>query len=123
MGTRCLTRVFDGDTEVCCIYRHWDGYPDGHGRDLKRALKGKHVVNGWSTGASKPEVDRLNGAGRVAAYLVAFLQAEGHNPNIMPPGTAGVGEEYEYRIELPDLDSITRAGPDGLPIKVKHRRV
>ena len=48
MGTRCVTLVqqvgtdFDGTEkleELFRFYRHWDGYPSGHGMDLVNACK------------------------------------------------------------------------------------
>ena len=46
MGTRCVTLVrqtnhgFGGDREeeLFRFYRHWDGYPDGHGYQMALAL-------------------------------------------------------------------------------------
>ena len=48
MGTRCVTvfknKQLNWDTnepesvEVCRFYRHWDGYPDGHGADIARSV-------------------------------------------------------------------------------------
>ena len=119
MGTRCLTRVFDGDQEIACIYRHYDGYPDGMGHDLAGWLDGKRVVNGYSSAAKLPREMRLNGPGRVAAFLVSALFDHGNDPEIMPPGTSNIGEDYEYHVKCPDLGMIDSLKPDnydGLPI-------
>ena len=36
MGTRSLTTFIDDHTEeeIVVMYRQYDGYPEGHGRDL-----------------------------------------------------------------------------------------
>ena len=48
MGTRSLTTFIDNDTkeEIVVMYRQFDGYPSGHGRDLINFLDGIKVVNG-----------------------------------------------------------------------------
>lgn len=123
MGTRCLTRVFDGDKEIACIYRHYDGYPDGHGQELVDMLADKRCVNGYSSGAKLPKEQRLNGPGRVAAFIVAALFADGRDPDIMPPGTSDIWEDYEYHVKCPTLEAIEalkgQANYDGLPISVE----
>ena len=41
MGTRSITVVYDeyNDKPVVCMYRQFDGYPSGHGRELAEILK------------------------------------------------------------------------------------
>ena len=50
MSTRSITHIHEAHTGeeriVCSFYRHCDGYPDGHGKDLKEWLEGKRLVNG-----------------------------------------------------------------------------
>lgn len=122
MGTRSVTRVFEGDTEVCTIYRHWDGYPEGHGAWLIEALEGKTAVNGWCSAATKPKQDLLNGAGRAAGYLIAKLYNDGHNPDVLPTGTKDADQDYEYHVKMPTIAAIDAAKPaayDGLPIGIE----
>ena len=40
MGTRSLTTFIDNNTkeEIVVMYRQYDGYPGGHGRDLLNFL-------------------------------------------------------------------------------------
>lgn len=38
MATRCATIVHKDGRELCRHYRHYDGYPDGHGADLAMSL-------------------------------------------------------------------------------------
>ncbi len=117
MGTRCLTKVFDGAEEVCCIFRHWDGYPDGHGKDLLEMLADKRVVNGYSSAAKLPQAQRLNGPGRVAAFIVKTLFDQKRDPDILPPGTT-CGEDFEYRVICPPI-SYDDSPPDGRPLVVE----
>ena len=50
MGTRSLT-VFNNEmdnSEIVVLYRQYDGYPTGHGRDLFSFLNNIEIVNGIS---------------------------------------------------------------------------
>lgn len=100
MGTRSITVVserWQADQEykpVATIYRHWDGYPEGHGVDLASFLDGLVLVNG--IGSDMPE-KFANGPGSLAAQLVSFLQEQGHNPNLCEHGSV-MGQEYEYHV-------------------------
>ena len=39
MGTRSLTFVYDEDgRKIINMYRQYDGYPSGHGKDLAESL-------------------------------------------------------------------------------------
>lgn len=116
MSTRCLTRVFEGDQEVCCIYRHHDGYPDGHGKELADFVATKRIVNGYSSRSTLRRVAMANGAGRLAAQIVTFF--EENDPDIMPPGTKDIWEDYEYHVKCPTADQA-RDKDDGLPIVVE----
>lgn len=120
MGTRCLTRVFDGKEELLCIYRHFDGYPSAQGADITAILKDRRVVNGMSG-----DPNELNGAGQVATHLVIKL-SERAKIDICPTGTKEVWEEYEYHVLVPSLDAIDAkhrtekfGDPRGLPIHVR----
>ena len=107
MGTRCITVIrsrwgTDGDWSTnATIYRHWDGYLEGHGRWLHDFLKDLHVVNGIDS--NMPE-RYANGPGRLAAMLVSELQADGHDPDLVPHGSI-MGQEYHYQIDVTFGDS------------------
>jgi hypothetical protein len=120
MGTRALTRVFEGDTELVCIYRQFDGYPDGLGEELRDFCAKKKVVNGIS---SKHEPGTVaNGAGCLAAMLVTHLKgSRAGNVYIHPVGSKACGEEYEYHVKCPSYDVIDENGPQ--PIVVEGFRV
>ncbi len=38
MGTRSLTILCGRDAEIAVLYRQYDGYPEGHGRELAEIL-------------------------------------------------------------------------------------
>ena len=79
MGTRSLTFIHEMDHGclndeklVCVFFRHFDGYPSGHGQDLADFLKDKKLVNGKG-----PDFDKLtmfNRAGTMAVKLVNHIQ-------------------------------------------------
>lgn len=113
MGTRHLTVIQDiGKEEICCMYGQWDGYPTGHGADLKEFLDGFEILNGYTTeDEEKPKV--ANGMGCLASQLIGYFKIgrkdrEGKviSPlksayHLMVPGTRETGEEYIYTIYLP----------------------
>lgn len=94
MGTRCLTRVFEDGKEILCMYRQFDGYPDGHGDELAKFLAPITVVNG--IGGTNKNI--ANGMGCLAAQLVASFKTEPGGFYIMAPGTKDVGEQYTYHV-------------------------
>lgn len=100
MGTRSLTHVIDEDKEILCLYRQFDGYPEGHGAELAKFLKGKRLINGIC-GQTLDEA--WNGAGCMAAALVASLKDRIGNVYVYPPGSTDCGEEYTYTLRVKDL--------------------
>lgn len=99
MGTRSLTIVRSGGVEILNFYRQMDGYPTGHGKELKDFLAGIEIVNGYS-GEMKVGT-HANGMGCLAAQLVAHLKNL-HGLGgiyIKAPGARRLGEEYIYQLE------------------------
>ncbi len=100
MGTRSITVVtsqWDVKDDVmhnATIYRHWDGYLDGHGRWLANFLEDAVVTNGQIDGAKN-----FNGPGRLASGIVAAMQEAGQNPDLMKQG-AVCGQEFEYHVHV-----------------------
>lgn len=92
MGTRSLTRIMDGDSELLCIYRHCDGYPSGHGEALVNALANRKIVNG--IGDYTEAV--FNGMRCLAASVIAALKDGPGGIYVYPVGSKGHGEEYTY---------------------------
>jgi hypothetical protein len=94
MGTRSLTRVFDGDKEIACIYRQFDGYRTGHGKALADFILSRPFVNGIS---GSREV--FNGMGCFAAQLIGHLKGDQAGAiYLYAPGTSDVWEEYVYEV-------------------------
>ena len=84
MATRSLTRVIKRQSglnfaeghkhpEKACVnmYRHYDGYPKGHGIELAEFLRDFRVVNGLG---SEGETKIANGYGCLAAQIVAHFK-------------------------------------------------
>lgn len=112
MGTRSTTIVLDGNSEICRIYRQYDGYPEGHGVDLAKIcnvtlVNGFHGDMTWDTHA--------NGMQDLAATIVAKLKTGIGNVYLEPTG----GEindwvEYVYYIRAKgNRPSIEVASFDG----------
>ncbi len=116
MGTRCLTTVMDRNEEILCLYRQFDGYPEGHGIELLAAFKGWRVSNGIGSGV---EIERsANGMGCFAAQVVQIFKTAGTHDRkaghvtkngaavggyyIYAPRARGVGEEFIYRLSERD---------------------
>lgn len=99
MGTRCLTVVMDGNKEILCMYRQYDGYISGHGAELKKFAHGFKIVNGFGSDTPKKSA---NGMGCFAAQLVAHFKGKKENQiggfYIEAPETREVGEEFIYRL-------------------------
>jgi hypothetical protein len=95
MGTRCLTFVYDGDEVLLNMYRQFDGYPSGHGRELAEFLEGMEIVNGYN-----PDDKRkiANGMGCLAAQLIARFKVGVGGFYIEPPSAKDCGQDYEYHV-------------------------
>ena len=115
MGTWSLTYIKNGspaDETIACIYRQYDGYPEGHGKDLAEFLQGFKVVNGL--GINNPE-KTANGMGCLAAQIVAHFKERPGDIYLYPPETEDVGEEYIYYIWIGNSDIH---GPNTLFIQI-----
>ena len=95
MGTRCLTIVQDRGQEVMVMYRQMDGYPEGHGAELKAFLADKVMVNG----IGRDSKDVFNGMGCLACQIVAHFKTAPGDFYLHPSGTRDVGEEYIYYVK------------------------
>lgn len=111
MGTRSLTRfteTFKNDKgekkkkELVVMYRQYDGYPEGHGKELTNFLKKGTLVNG--IGSEKTKV--FNGMGCLSAQVIShFKKNKAGGFYIYPAKSKDCGEEFEYEIEA---DNNTR---------------
>ena len=104
MGTRSLTIVKDGRSTVLKMYRQMDGYPSGHGKELSEFLKDIKMVNGLG----EDRTNIANGAGCLAAQLVAHFKKGPGDFYLLPVSSFDCGQEYEYHVRV-----------DGAGIKIK----
>lgn len=97
MGTRSLTYVYDGDSAIVCMYRQFDGYPQGHGQELADFLCEGELVNGIPGGAKERTL--FNGMGCLAAQMIAnFKKGPGGFYLHAPVQGRDDWQEYEYHI-------------------------
>ena len=114
MGTRSLTTVIETyrdekkekqvKIKLVKMYRQYDGYPEGHGAELTEFLSDGKVVNGL--GADDINKKRVfNGAGCLAAQLIAHFKNGAGGFYIEPITAKDCGQEYEYEIVV---DFVTK---------------
>lgn len=100
MGTRSLTFVYetynDGDVPILCLYRQYDGYPEGHGAELAEFMNGFTIVNGLG---AKTDRKIANGVGCFAAQLVAHFKKDPGQFYIHAPIVGRDDwQDYEYHV-------------------------
>ena len=116
MGTRSLTKVMQTWEDesgkkhrkpITCMYRQYDGYLSGHGKELAEWLSGYTIVNGIPMDKSEP---MFNGIDCLAAQMYVHFKANGckddgtpvsspGNIYCMHPDAEEVFEDYLYEIE------------------------
>lgn len=74
MGTRCITHVYQmphlGGEIVASFYRQFDGYYEGHGKDITDWLKDKKLTNGWSSNKNYESGLWFNRSGQMVIELM-----------------------------------------------------
>lgn len=99
MGTRSLTRVYEDGQLLVQFYRQYDGYPSGMGLELAEYLAAGKLVNGFGSGAELHNT--WNGAGCLAASLIAHFKDSVGNIYIAPPKkSVDMWQEFEYEIHV-----------------------
>jgi len=112
MGTRSLTTVIekgnwdgkDWKQKIVTMYRQMDGYPSGMGADLAEFLDGGEVVNGISLMDNKKVI--FNGAGCLAAQMVAYFKDGPGGYYLHRGGTINCGEDYRYEVIVDGLKPV-----------------
>jgi hypothetical protein len=104
MGTRALTFVYDGEKPIVNLYRQYDGYPTGHGRELAEFLDGFKVVNG--IGAETTRI--ANGMGCLAAQVVAHFKDSVGGFYIHSVDATECGQDFEYHVYQKDKELRVR---------------
>lgn len=111
MGTRSITRFIETWTDkenktkkqtLCAIYRQYDGYPSGMGKDLAEFLVQGKLVNGIGN-INESEIV-FNGAGCLAAQTIKHLKEGAGNVYITTPNAPD--EEYRYEI-IVDFNTLS----------------
>lgn len=110
MGTRSLTILNDDDgKEIAVLYRQFDGYPSGHGLELKNFLSGMTITRGISGNTR----NTANGGACLAAQLVAHFKGDEVGQfYLYPADTRDAGEEYIY--------TVMPKGGEGVFLKVEE---
>jgi hypothetical protein len=109
MSTRSLTRVIprqkglsfkEGHEKVeltyVNMYRHMDGYPEGHGLDLAEFLKDIKIVNGIPL--DKELGNHANGSGCLAAQMVKHFKEDIGYIYLHPHDKESGWEDYIYTV-------------------------
>ena len=97
MGTRCLTFVYNDIKQLILnLYRQYDGYPEGHGKELGEFLKGLEITNGISKETKGKRT--ANGMSCLAAQLVAHFKNSVGGFYIHSIESKDCGQEYEYHV-------------------------
>jgi hypothetical protein len=99
MGTRSITRIQkDGETLVA-VYRQFDGYISGQGRDLANILKDRKIVNGIQFGTQSQV---FNGVGCLAANIICEMKREdnGDAGGVYIHPVDADDEEYVYNVNV-----------------------
>jgi hypothetical protein len=109
MGTRSITHlslVRDGvKTRIVSFYRHYDGYPEGHGLQMSEFLAGFPGKEDKQPSYAERKIGNShNGADDLMFQLIAVLKMESGPANfyLTAPGQHGMGEEYTYDICFDD---------------------
>jgi len=97
MGTRSITVIQEDGEPITVLYRQMDGYPTGHGKELKDFAEGFTIVNG--IGSDCPE-KAANGMGCFAAQLVAHFKESIGGFYLYPPSVTDAGQDYTYVIDM-----------------------
>lgn len=101
MGTRSLTHFINTDGKgICTVYRQYDGYPSGHGRDLFNCLGHRKLVNGYNDSQNQ-----VNGMTNAAAMLIANTCSATECGEIYVhafDSEADMGQDYTYTVSDKD---------------------
>lgn len=105
MGTRCITTIFnESDVPLICLYRQCDGYPEGHGEELREFVAARPIISGIRD--EKPG-QAANGMACLAAQVVACFKGDRDLGGfyLYPVDTTmdRCGAEYHYKVRFDAL--------------------
>lgn len=110
MGTRSLIHFKDDYTVLCTIYRQFDGYPEGRGKELADFLKGKKIVDGIPSG--EPTDGLADGPGCLAAQWIAHEKDDVGGVYMWIAGDGCELVDYVYTVTVKDFQ-VTLQCTDG----------
>lgn len=90
MGTRSLTFTYHNSEKIMCLYRQYDGYPEGHGKELAEILL----------------IAEPNGMECLSATVVAKLKTGWGNVYLYPTSVKDAWQDYEYHVYEDAVDVI-----------------
>jgi hypothetical protein len=93
MSTRSTTEIKDNGKLILKLYKQFDGYVEGWGKDIKDFAKSGKFVNGINIPRPKSKV--FNGIGDFALQLVTEFKKE---PGDLYATTKDNRQEYNYTI-------------------------
>ena len=96
MSTNALTIITQDGSPIMTLYRHWDGSPSGHGRELAEFLTGFQITTSRVDQPGK----WANGAGCLAAQLVAHFK-KGCGDFYLLATTDPIEYEWSYVLDIP----------------------
>ena len=97
MGTRASVIFKEKGEPVFAMYKHYDGYPEGLGEDLKSIISNGRIVNGL--GQNRTLSSTFNGYGCMFATIIAKLKDEPGNVYICKISDVGQqGEDFIYEV-------------------------
>jgi hypothetical protein len=86
MGTRSVTYFYNSsktETPICAVYRQFDGYPDGHGKDLLDIISKYKIINGFTSDQEDDHKDGIqlyaNGADDLIVQVIMQLKQMEHH--------------------------------------------
>ena len=95
MGTRSLTFVYEGDQPIINMYRQFDGYVSGHGKELADFLLFDEITNGIPVGDKRRIA---NGMGCLAAQMIANFKNSAGGFYIHSVDSTDCWQDYEYHL-------------------------
>ena len=101
MGTRSLTFIKEKKEKQASIniYKQFDGYPDGWGRQLADFLDRHTIVKGFGL---NDEREIANGVGCLIGKLLAEVKTDVGGIYVFPIDDKHCWQEYEYHVEVCD---------------------
>ena len=110
MGTRSLTVFLDDEgKQLAVLYRQYDGYEEGHGRELREIVGKGKLVSGFTSDHARKPHGVFNGMGDLACRVIAGLKRKSREPStvpedaiggfyLLPLGSQDLDEEYIYTL-------------------------